>query len=147
MQAVENKILDQVMAGFFVTTNICDSNIVCLNAANILTDALFYNEDLFCKSMHSRNLFVNSRAIDIIKADEWDEIFGEHCSKTLLNEYEREFDDRLLSLNKDLPKKDKPKGLFGKLLSMWSVSLCSLASMGSGNANDEGGLLGMNLFE
>lgn len=152
MQAIENKILNQISCGISAMTNfegnnLFSENIFFQNTANFFTNDFLKREEFFSTNIHKRDLYSNFLKNDAMTISEWNVIFREHCSESLLCEFEREFEDRLASLNKDLPKKLKSKGLFNRLFSMWMVSLCSLVSMSNGKSDEQEGLFGMSLFE
>lgn len=152
MQAVGHKILNQIGCNLAIMTNLENNNlfsenIFFQNTANFFTNDFLKREEFFSTNIHKRELYSNFLKNDAMTISEWNVIFREHCSESLLCEFEREFEDRLASLNKDLPKKLKSKGMFSRLFSMWMVSLCSLVSMSNGKSDDQDGLFGMSLFE
>lgn len=152
MQAVGNKILNQIGCDLAMMTNLESSNVFLnnvffQNAANFFINDILEREGFCNTNIHNRNIYSNFLKKDMMSISEWNVIFREHFSENLLCEFEQEFEDRLASLNKDLPKKLRNKGLFSKLFSMWMVSLCSLISMSNGRSDDQDCLFGMSLFE
>ena len=152
MQAVGNEILNQIgcdpaMMTTLENNNLFLNNVFFQNAANFFINDFLEREGFCNTNIHNRDLYSNFLKNDTMSISEWNVIFREHCSENLLCEFEQEFEDRLASLNKELPKKLRHKGLFGKLFSMWMVSLCSLASMSGGKSDEQDGFFGMSLFE
>lgn len=150
---IESSALNEIINGLSeITNNVGDKSSNFFeknffkNVSSVIIKNLLEENGLLHTSMCDRDLNVNFRKIDMMSISEWNVIFREHCSEKLLMEFEKEFEDMLASLNKDLPKKLKSNNIFRKLFCMWMISLCSLASIGNGDSNDQDGMFGLNLF-